>query len=594
MESLIINLIVWCFIVGVLIRIIPDKVKFVKEAIALITTFILFISGILLFGKRGYMPGGWFIYDNLSMIAFLGITIFGLLITIYSLSYMKNREFKNKYYAYILWTLSCGTGAVFSNHLILFAVFWGFLGATLYLLVNLGGENASLPAKKTFIIVGGTDSFLLLGIGILWALTGTFFIDEIHIMLKTGIAFAAFFCLLSASLAKAGAMPFHTWIPEISETAPVSVLAFLPASLDKLLGIYFLARICLNLFNFHYGMWFLLRFIGAFTIVAAVMMALVQHNVKKLLSYHAVSQVGYMVLGIGSGNPIGIIGGLFHMINNVIYKCALFLGIGAVEEKAKTTELKNLGGIGKLMPITFSAFLISSLAISGVPPLNGFFSKWMIYQGLFEGAKSDPNFSWAFWIIAAMIGSALTLASFLKVIHSVFLGKKKEYKEEIKEVSFSMLFPPVVLSLLCIIIGFGYRGFVSRFLSQIIPGIYNFAILGSSTILILIALLIGLISFAMVSSIKVRIVPNFVGGEEVKEEMDMSGTEFYKTIEEMGFFKKVYELAKNKIFDIYEIGKGIVFYFGKIFRYLHSGVLLTYLSWIMFGLIVLLFIFMKM
>ena len=594
MESLIINLIVWCFIAGVLIRIIPDKVKFVKEAIALITTFILFISGIFLFGKRGYVPGGWFIYDNLSMIAFLGITIFGLIITIYSLSYMKNREFKNKYYAYILWTLSCGTGAVFSNHLILFAVFWGFLGATLYLLVNLGGEDASLPAKKTFIIVGGTDSFLLLGIGILWALTGTFFIDEIHIMLKTGIAFAAFFCLLSASLAKAGAMPFHTWIPEISETAPVSVLAFLPASLDKLLGIYFLARICLNLFNFHYGMWFLLRFIGAFTIVAAVMMALVQHNVKKLLSYHAVSQVGYMVLGIGSGNPIGIIGGLFHMINNAIYKCALFLGIGAVEEKAKTTELKNLGGIGKLMPITFSAFLISSLAISGVPPLNGFFSKWMIYQGLFEGAKSDPNFSWALWIIAAMIGSALTLASFLKVIHSVFLGKKKEYKEEIKEVSFSMVFPPVMLSILCIIIGFGYRGFVSRFLFRIIPGSYNFTILGSSTILILIALLIGLISFAIVSSIKVRIVPNFIGGEEVKEEMDMSGTEFYRTIEEMGFFKKVYELAKNKIFDIYEIGKGIVFYFGKIFRYLHSGVLLTYLSWIMFGLIVLLFIFMKM
>jgi len=594
MESLIINLIVWCFIAGVLIRIIPDKVKFVKEAIALITTFILFISGIFLFGKRGYVPGGWFIYDNLSMIAFLGITIFGLLITIYSLSYMKNREFKNKYYAYILWTLSCGTGAVFSNHLILFAVFWGFLGATLYLLVNLGGENASLPAKKTFIIVGGTDSFLLLGIGILWALTGTFFIDEIHIMLKTGIAFAAFFCLLSASLAKAGAMPFHTWIPEISETAPVSVLAFLPASLDKLLGIYFLARICLNLFNFHYGMWFLLRFIGAFTIVAAVMMALVQHNVKKLLSYHAVSQVGYMVLGIGSGNPIGIIGGLFHMINNAIYKCALFLGIGAVEEKAKTTELKNLGGIGKLMPITFSAFLISSLAISGVPPLNGFFSKWMIYQGLFEGAKSDPNFSWALWIIAAMIGSALTLASFLKVIHSVFLGKKKEYKEEIKEVSFSMVFPPVMLSILCIIIGFGYRGFVSRFLFRIIPGSYNFTTLGSSTILILIALLIGFISFAIVSSIKVRIVPNFIGGEEVKEEMDMSGTEFYRTIEDMGFFKKVYELAKNKIFDIYEIGKGIVFYFGKIFRYLHSGVLLTYLSWIMFGLIVLLFIFMKM
>lgn len=593
MENVIINMIMWSFIAGLVVRIIPDKVKFVKEVIALITNLILFSFAVILFGKVG-VSGEWFIYDNLSKIAFLGITIFSLLITIYSFSYMGNREFKNKYYAYLLWTVSCGIGAVFSNHLILFAVFWGFLGATLYLLINLGGEEASLPAKKTFIIVGGTDSFLLLGIGILWVLTGSFFIDEITVTLKTGIAFASFFCLLSTSLAKAGAMPFHTWIPEISETAPVSVMAFLPASLDKLLGIYFLARICLNLFNFHEGIWLLLRFIGAFTIVAAVMMALIQHNMKKLLSYHAVSQVGYMVLGIASGNPVGIIGGLFHMVNHAIYKCALFLGAGAVEEKTKTSELDKLGGVGKFMPITFSAFLIASLAISGVPPLNGFFSKWMIYQGLFEGAKVDPNFSWALWIIAAMIGSALTLASFLKVVHSVFLGKLKGYKEKIEEVPFSMIFPSIILAGLCIIIGIGYKGFVHNFLSEIVPGSYNFTILAGSGILIVISLLIGFIGYLIVSSIKVRVVPNFVGGEEVKEEMDMSGTEFYRTIEEIGFFKKIYELAKNKVFDIYEIGKGIVFYFGKIFRYLHSGVLLTYLSWIMFGLIALLFIFMKM
>ena len=110
-------------------------------------------------------------------------------------------------------------------------------------------------------------------------------------------------------------MPFHTWVPDAAEDAPIPVVAFLPASLDKLLGIYFLARITLDMFVMDLGMNTFLMAIGSFTIVAAVMMALIQHDLKRLLGYHAVSQVGYMVLGIGTGNPIGIAGGLFHMLN---------------------------------------------------------------------------------------------------------------------------------------------------------------------------------------------------------------------------------------------------------------------------------------
>ena len=116
----------------------------------------------------------------------------------------------------------------------------------------------------------------------------------------------------------------------------------------------------------------LLLVIGSFTIIAAVLGALVQHNLKKLLSFHAVSQVGYMVLGIGTGLPIGIAGGLFHMLNNAIYKCCLFLAGGAVEKKTGTTELSQLGGLARFMPLTFTAALVASLSISGVPPFNGF------------------------------------------------------------------------------------------------------------------------------------------------------------------------------------------------------------------------------
>ncbi len=124
--------------------------------------------------------------------------------------------------------------------------------------------------------------------------------------------------------------------------------------------------------------------IGAATILFAVMMALIQKDFKKLLSYHAISQVGYMILGIGTGLPAGIVGGLFHMINHAMYKSCLFLTGGSVEKQAGTTDLKKLGGIGRLMPVTFICFIIAAAAISGVPPLNGFFSKELVYDGALE------------------------------------------------------------------------------------------------------------------------------------------------------------------------------------------------------------------
>ncbi|GAI75218.1 unnamed protein product, partial [marine sediment metagenome] len=163
--------------------------------------------------------------------------------------------------------------------------------------------------------------------------------------------------------------------------------------------------------------------VGSFTIIAAVMMALVQHDLKKLLSYHAVSQVGYMVLGIGTGIPLAMAGGIFHMLNNAIYKTSLFLGAGSVEHRAKTTQLNKLGGLARVMPITFVTFFIAALSISGVPPFNGFFSKWMIYQGVAElGKLGGGGNLWIVWLLAAMFGSALTLASFIKLIHAIFLG----------------------------------------------------------------------------------------------------------------------------------------------------------------------------
>lgn len=599
MERIIINLFSLGFISGLLCRFIPSKVRYLKEIISGLVSAVYLVFSFLLYMKTPYYITEIFLIDRFSIFISFFISLFTLLTLIYSFSYFENFENSNRYYCYILWTLTSSIIAVFSNNLIIFSVFWGILAITLYLLLNIYGDENAYPAKKTMIIVGGSDSFLIFGICGLIYLTGKYTITDMNIFISSGFEIGIFFSLICASLAKAGCMPLHTWIPEISENTPSPVLAYLPASLDKLLGIYLFSRILLNMFEYssdlHSGLWFILRLVGSLTILFAVLMAIVQHNMKKLLSYHAVSQVGYMILGISTTNPAGIIGGLFHMLNNSIYKSLLFFGAGNIEKNTRQVELEKLGGIGRFMPITFFTFLIGSLSISGVPPFNGFFSKYLIYQGLFEGAKSG-DFSWIIWIICAMIGSALTLASFLKIVHSVFLGHLKEYKEKINEANISMLIPVITLSFLCIIFGFGFIFPVRIFENS--TDIYiekNYSFLLPALTLLFVSLILGFIIFSLslISTKRARIVPSFVGGEKKIEQMEMSGVEFYKTIERQRFFERMYEGARKKIFDLYEDFKRIVFYFGEGIRATHTGVLPTYLTWILLGCIVLFILFMK-
>ncbi|MDH5365145.1 MAG: proton-conducting transporter membrane subunit, partial [Dehalococcoidia bacterium] len=330
-------LIIIPFIVGLFCLVIPKKLSKLRDLLAIgggLATFYFTIVGFLRKPVEWYYNNLLlFKVDNLSGFILLAIGLFGVLIVVYSLKFMAGKERLNEYYTYLLWTIGGACGAILANNLILLLVFWGFLGLTLYLLIGIGGPEATSAAKKTFIIVGGSDCLMILGIGIVWLLSGSFQMDNISVYLTGPLPTIAFISLAIASFAKAGAMPMHTWIPDCAEKAPIPVTAFLPASLDKLLGIYLLGRIAMDLFVMNRMMGQLLLVVGAVTIIAAVMMALVQHDLKKLLSYHAVSQVGYMVLGIGTGNPIGIAGGIFHMLNHAIYKGCLFLTGGAVEHR---------------------------------------------------------------------------------------------------------------------------------------------------------------------------------------------------------------------------------------------------------------------
>ncbi len=594
-----------CAIAGLVCLLAGRRAALLTKLVAALGAALAFALGLRLFGSGAAYARDLFSIADLQISlafkvgafsSFVGafVGFFGLVTVAYSLTSVPGEQDLGRFFAYLLWAIGGSFGVVYADHFLLFVIFWEIVTVMLFLLVNLGGLGSKFAAGKAFTILGLSDGALLLGVILLWARTGNLVMTGTHIAAHDGMTYAIFILLTVAALAKAGAFPVHTWIPAIAEPTPAPVMAFLPAAVDKLLGIYLLARVSVEMFEPSASMSLLLMFVGAVTIVGAVLMAMVQHNLKKLLSFHAVSQVGYMVLGIGTGSIIGIMGGIFHMVNHAVYKSCLFFGGGAVEKKAGTTELDELGGLARVMPVTFVSMLVAALSISGVPPFNGFASKWMIYQGIL-GIKSNlmPVF-----LTAAIFGSALTLASFVKVIHSVFWQSRPKALEGLRagEPSYMMAVPVAILAAICVIFGVFVRlpvgGLLTPSLAEMgketsVEGGVGLAIWNPTmaTGLIIVGLLIGVIMYFVGRAVRFRTVPVFVGGERIEsEETRVSGTGFYETIRELPFFSTIYRDAESSVFDIYylggRIGSGIV----GLLRMLHNGILTTYMSWVALGL----------
>jgi formate hydrogenlyase subunit 3/multisubunit Na+/H+ antiporter MnhD subunit len=419
--------------------------------------------------------------------------------------------------------------------------------------------------------------------------------SEINVNTTSTLGVIAFITLLIGSLTKAGAFPLHTWVPDYAENAPASSSAYLPASLDKLLGIYFLARICMNLFILNPWLHLVLLIIGVVTIITAVLMALIQHNYKKLLGYHAVSQVGYMVTGLGLGTPIGIAGGLFHMFNHALYKSGLFLTAGSVEKRTGKEYLEEVGGLSKAMPLTFVTALICAMSISGVPPFNGFASKWLIYQGIIEfGEGIGPaNKVWMVWLILAVFGSALTLASFIKFISGIYLGRLKAELKGSREVSILMWFPEIIIALTCLGFGIFATKYVIPNLITPLSGDFQYEGVWASNIitaLIIITIILGFIIYLLGRVKRFRTTEGFMGGELLEEKVDFSSIEFYKTINSFKLFAFFYRNAEKRNFDIYDNSKNIILNINKLFSNCHAGILPLYMLWVILGLIIIVII----
>ena len=608
-------------VAGFVLLFLPNRLRSKTSVLTLVISIITFILGVSIF-SGGKAECQWSIlqlpeqFGGMELALLLSVKPlgafilmfamgFGLLITLYSLrSIGQNTTRVNEYFGAILLTIGGSAGILLSNHLLFLLIFWEIVTVSLYLLIATGGKNTNFAATKSFAMIGASDAAFMLGIFIVWTLSGTFVISDINLSTTSTLPIIAFLLLMIAAITKAGALPLHTWLPTSGEHAPASVMALLPAAIDKLLGIYLLVMITWQVFTIKPGvLTTILAVIGAATIVIAVMIAMVQHNLKKLLSYHAISQVGYMVLGIATGTPVGIAGGVFHMLNHAIYKCCLFLCGGAVEQATGTPELDRLGGLGKKMPITFVTCLIAALSISGIPPFNGFVSKWMVYQGVIEigTTRADGTAGlWPLWLTCAMFGSALTLASFVKLIHSMFLSRLPDELKEVKEMHLDQTTPMVVLAALCVIFGIFYKVPLNLFIYPPLNalGINTEGVIfgtwqsGLATILIIAGIGIGLLIWAVGRLSKnVRIVPTWTCGEiQTNEQMAIPGTHFYKTVSQMSGLKQLYKGQEKGYFDVYDQGGRCGLTLTAFLRWLHSGVLPMYLTWFTLGLLVILFV----
>lgn len=440
------------------------------EIVGVSSPLALLALAVYVFFVRGTEPlvysfGGWpaplgvvWVLDGLSMLMILAANFVAAAVAVYSIGYMKSYTAPAKYYALFNLMVGAMNALALSGDMFNIYVFLEIAAVSAYALAAFGLGSDELEASFKYVILGSTASaFILIGIAIIYSATGSLNLADIAAILAAraagspagGAITLAALLMTSGFALKAGLVPFHAWLPDVHSSAPSPVSAMLSGMLIKVTGLYAMARIFFFIAPVARIMPDILVFLGVLSMVVGVLLALGQWDFKRLLAYHSISQVGYIALGLGLGTPLGIVGGLYHLINHAVFKSLLFLNAGAVEYSAGTRDLKSAGGLAAKMPVTGATSLAASLAIAGVPPLNGFWSKFIIIIAAFQAGRYFAG-------AAAAIVSVLTLASFLKVQKYVFWGKTKENFLSVKEVPLSMTLPMAALAVACILLGVFY------------------------------------------------------------------------------------------------------------------------------------------
>jgi len=452
------------FVLPVFGRVLKPLATLLANAVVL----CLLVIAVMSIGQgRTYELGGWsiplginMVLDGLSALLLAAIGVVSTAAMLFSTRYMEQYTAKPKYLSLFLLMVAGMNGVVLSGDIFNLYVFLEIASIASYALVGFGCEHEELEASFKYMVLGSVASaFVLFGVALVYANTGSLNMIQIartiqQVGMNIGLAFALSLFVAGFGL-KAALVPFHAWLPDAHPSAPAPISAMLSGVLIKALGVYALARLIFNVFGVSVPVAWVLIGLGVSSMVIGVFLAVGQWDFKRLLAYHSISQMGYVVLGIGlgalilarNGNTLwaslAILGGLFHLVNHAVFKSLLFLTSGSVEMATGTRQLKQMGGLVEAMPYTRATCTVASASIAGVPPFNGFWSKLILVI-----AAVQAGF---YWLAAAtVLVSLVTLLSFLKVQRYVFLGELPQGLKGTRENGGSMLLAMGFLAVLCL------------------------------------------------------------------------------------------------------------------------------------------------
>lgn len=415
-----------------------------------------------------------FILDPLAAFFSFVICLVGLAASVYGIHYAE--EYRDSVrigamgFFFNLFILSMLL-VVASANVFWFMIFWEFMTLTSFFLIQFNDSEKTARATILYMVIahiGGAA--ILAGMLLMSSGAGSFnFQDFKGIQIPPVLATVLFFLFFFGFGSKAGIFPIHVWLPEAHPAAPSHISALMSGVMIKT-AIYGIIRCCLWLpLSEWWGIMIII--FGALSALLGVLYALTQHDTKALLAYHSVENIGIILLGCGvgfygmaSGNTVlaaaGFLGGLYHVLNHATFKGLLFLGAGSVIFRTHTQDMEKLGGLGRKMPLTAFAFLIGAMAISALPPLNGFVSEWFTYQSLIQaalGSKALGTIVFAVSIVALALTGVLAVMCFVKVYSVLFTGTPRDEKiwEKAKEAPLFMIAGMFLLVAACIVFGLG-------------------------------------------------------------------------------------------------------------------------------------------
>lgn len=395
--------------------------------------------------------GGWdgpidlaYHVDGLGVLFALMGTGIGSAVLLFSIGYMAHDESATRFYVLMQVFIAGLVNLVFSANLLLVYASWELVGVCSFLLVGFWYRQpeAAAGARKVFVITHTAGYALLAAILILFARTGT--LMWTHPSMRAAFTTGVFVLMFVAAMAKSVQFPLHTWIPS-AMAAPTPVSSLLHSACYVTAGVYLVARM------HSFAPWPVewqtsVVWVGTITMVVGILFAMVQDDAKKMLAFSTVSQIGYMMLGLGLSTAMGIIAGLLHCLNHGLFKGGLFLGAGSVQHATGTRDMNELGGLSRIMPKTTTLWLVSAASIAGVPLFNGFVSKWLIYVAALSAGYVLPA-------LIAWIVSILTMFTLLKATSSMFFGEETPASVGAHEATRTMLSGFAILAIGCVVFG---------------------------------------------------------------------------------------------------------------------------------------------